>query len=101
MCVLSMVMDHYGDKWQTLAEEIQKQVSFTLSTPVPFPIPESVKLPRRITDEEIDELHRWIERAREYDKKYDQEECEMAEKKEKLFKLAEELGIREKVQFLE
>lgn len=88
MCMVSMIMDHYWDKWQ------QPQY-------VPVPVvhhaifPGSLApLPKVPIQEEIDEFHRLLRRAREYDAKHNQPDCELEEKKQKLLKLAEELGIK-------
>lgn len=76
MCVVSMVMDHYKDKWNTPKPPI-----------VPFIYP---KIP---SQDEIDEFRKLLERAREYDKKNNQPHCENDEKKALLKKLASEWGI--------
>jgi hypothetical protein len=46
-----------------------------------------------IPQEDIDEFYRLLERAREYDKRHNEPECELEEKKARLIKLADELGI--------
>ncbi len=81
MCVMSMVMDHYSDKWQ--------RVTLPL-TPVPSPlvIPASP-----ITPQEVDEFRQLLERAREYDRKHGEPECELQEKRDRIKKLADELGV--------
>ncbi len=66
MCVYSMVVDHYYDKW-----------SFS-------------EIPSRA---EIADFHKLLERARDYDKKNNEPACESDEKKAKLQRLADELGI--------
>lgn len=45
------------------------------------------------TKEEIEEFRRLLERAREYDKKNDEPDCEKEEKKQKLMQLAKQLNI--------
>lgn len=99
MCVMSMVMDHYYDRWwprrvEPLSPYIQPVMPFPIA-PVPmtpFPsIPEPAPL---ITQEELNEFRQLLERAREYDRKHNQPDCELDEKKEKLQKLAEELGVK-------
>jgi hypothetical protein len=77
-----MIMDHYTDKW------------IPLTRPYAFDYPPIVPPPSApITDEEIQEFRRLLERAREYDRRNNEPDCEMEEKKQKLLKLAEELGI--------
>ena len=87
MCVVSMVFDHYYDKWNPLR---------------PFPgginpdyLPKEV-LPKEpaISDEEIREFRKLLDRARKYDKEHNQPDCELLEKQAKLTKLAEELGVK-------
>lgn len=78
MCAVSMIADHYHDKW-----------SQPPYIPNAFPyLP--IVMP---TAAEIAEFHKLLDRAREYDKKYNQPDCELEEKKQKLTKLAKELGI--------
>lgn len=70
MCVYSMIADHYIDKW----------------TPIAPPI-------RPITQEEIDEFKKLLDRAREYDRKNKQPDCELEDKKKKIKELADQLGV--------
>ena len=91
MCVVSMVMDHYWDKWN------QPPYQQPLPAPVnPFQSPPYIPLPQpqRIpTPEEIEEFRKLIERARDYDKRNKEPDCEMDEKKKLLKQLAEKLGV--------
>lgn len=80
MCVVSMIMDHQYDKWHT----------YLPLNPLVQPV-DGVK--KDITQEEIDEFHRLLERAREYDKRNNEPNCELSEKKQKLLDLAKELGV--------
>jgi hypothetical protein len=80
---MSMVMDHKYDEW------IQRY-PFQITPVVTHPV---VPLPALPTQQEIDEFRRLLDRAREYDKKNNEPNCEMEEKRNKLKKLAEELGI--------
>jgi hypothetical protein len=92
MCVVSMVMDHYWDKWEPI-----RRVPYVVPDEyIPFVGPATPPLP--ITPEEIEEFRRLLERAREYDKKNNEPDCELQEKRERLQKLAEELGV--KIDFL-
>ena len=77
-----MIMDHYGDKWG------YKPQSLPPFTPMP-PI---------ITPEEIEEFRKLLERAREYDKKNNEPDCEIAEKRDRIKALADNLGV--KIDFL-
>ena len=51
---------------------------------VPAPLP---------TPAEIDEFRRLLDRAREYDRKNNEPDCETAEKRKKLKDLADALGV--------
>lgn len=93
MCVVSMVTDHFLDKWKD-------------RQPLPFyPQPLLPILPEKavddifpprvpaITPEEIAEFRKLLERAREYDAKHNEPDCELEEKKTQLQNLAKELGV--------
>lgn len=87
MCVVSNHYDYYYDKWKKYEPfewppHIEPLTPLTPYTPRKF-----------VTQEDIDEFHKLLDRAREYDKKHNQPDCELEEKKEKLRKLAKELGI--------
>lgn len=77
MCSVSMIMDHYWEKWQPHKDYI-------------FPLPPLVS---PITWDEIQEFRRLLERAREYDRKHNQPDCELEEKRQRLKNLAAELGV--------
>ncbi len=84
MCVFSMIADHYDDKWRKKLDRIK-----TLPVVFPLPVPPTPQIPQ--TD--LDEFYKLLERAREYDKKNNQPDCELTEKKEKLKELARQLGV--------
>lgn len=86
MCVVSMILDHYRDEWRR--RYIPQPI-----LPMPginYPIPVS---PRGPTQEEVDEFRRLLDRAREYDKRNNEPDCEMDDKKRQLKELAEKLGV--------
>lgn len=83
MCVVSMVMDHYGDKWNKRLNEQGPFQDLPTWTP-------SVVLP---SQSEIDEFRSLLQRAREYDKRHNEPNCELAEKKAKILDLAKQLGV--------
>lgn len=78
MCVVSMVSDYYREQWEPR----------TQPTWVPTIIGEPA-----VTDAEIREFRKLLERAREYDRRTGQPDCELAEKKAALKAIAEKLGI--------
>jgi hypothetical protein len=102
MCTVSMIMDHYRDRWAPLVPPTEPQI--TIWPPAP---PEAQKTPEEmqralaglrskepvITDAEISEFRALLKRAREYDKRMNQPDCEMDEKRAALKAIAAALGI--------
>lgn len=90
MCTVSMVMDHKWDEWN-------RRYPTPTAPPVvppwitPFAPPVIAPMP---TQEEIAEFRRLLERAREYDKRNGEPDCELQEKRDRLKKLADELGVK-------
>lgn len=74
MCTVSMIYDHFHDKWNEWRT-------------APSPAAPA------ITPEEIEEFRRLLERAREYDRRHGQPDCELEEKRRRLKDLAKELGV--------
>src|SRR5262245_66368502 len=94
MCFVSVVMQQKYDEWYKRYWPNGWQGNQPPALPNPFigpapayPQPPHVPMPTQI---EIDEFRRLLERAREYDKKYNQPDCEMDEKRDKLKALAKE-----------
>jgi hypothetical protein len=88
MCVMSMIMDHYGDKWQPLVPP----ATYPVSVPWPVVLPATAPVPL-VSPEEVAEFRRLLERAREYDRRNNEPDCELAEKRERVKDLARQLGI--------
>ncbi len=86
MCVVSMVMEHKFNEWQ------QRFYPVYVPAQPPYPLvpPPSPPMP---TQEEVDEFRRLLERAREYDRKNGEPDCELVEKRQKLQDMADSLGI--------
>ena len=79
MCAVSMIMDHFGDKWQYYKQDdrawwVNRLRDSTLQA-------------------DIDEFRKLLERAREYDRKHNQPDCELQEKRQRILDLAKELGV--------
>lgn len=89
MCVYSMIMDHYWDKWKMPQQPVTTPQPLPTIYPYAFPTPPQPI----ITPAEIEEFKKLLERAREYDKKHGQPDCELEEKRRKLKDLAETLGV--------
>lgn len=77
MCVVSMIFDHYHDKWFPLVPLVPQ-----------YPLPQPA-----VTPEEVAEFRRLLDRAREYDRRNNEPDCELLEKKRKLKELADVLGV--------
>lgn len=75
MCVVSMVIDWKYQDWD-------RRYPTAPFYPVPLPTPH-----------EIEEFRKLLDRAREYDKRMNQSDCESEEKRQKLLAIAKELGI--------
>lgn len=113
MCVVSMVMDHHLDKWKDrfpwtqpwrnpiAPQPFQPYPDDTRVDPSPL---ETFKIEGVVTNKdlkkELEELKKefqdfkkLMEKAIEYDKRTNQPNCEDANKKELIKKIAEALGI--------
>lgn len=103
MCVVSMIMDHYGDEWDRRPNWYPVSPVWPAEPADLQKIMDQLNEPKvkPITDEEIEEFRRLLARAREYDKRNNEPNCEMEEKKQKLRALAKELGIADKLAFLD
>lgn len=81
MCVVSMVMEHKTLEWSERYRLGPSQGP--LQDPfVPLPTPQ-----------EIEEFRKLLERAREYDRKHHEPDCELESKRQRLRDLAKELGV--------
>ncbi len=80
MCVQSMIIDHFDDSWS-------KKLQGPQIVPYKYPVVPS------ITPEEVEEFRRLLERAKEYDKRNNEPDCEMESKKKRILELAKELGV--------
>ena len=92
MCVVSMVGDHYSEKWRL----IDRRIFYPLTPPLTRP-PE-VYPP--ITREEVDQLRAEVaemvalmKRAKKYDEQNGEPECEMDEKLRVLRAVAKLVGV--------
>lgn len=78
MCTVSMIMDHYREKWEPY---LPYQPNPWVPNP---PVP---------THEEVEEFRRLLDRARDYDRRHNEPNCELAEKRRVLKEIADQLGI--------
>lgn len=101
MCVVSMIMDHYGDKWGPYVPPQPKHPQpYPVYPPVPEPDPTDGWTRVTPTKEEFDELKRDLEemkellkRAKIYDEENNEPDCEAAEKVALIRRLAELVGL--------
>lgn len=83
MCVYSMIVDHYRDKW--IPGWPQPSTPWIPSYPPP-PKPADI-------DKQMEEFKKLLERAKEYDKRNNEPDCDLESKKEALRELAKHWGI--------
>ena len=103
MCVVSMVGDHYNDKWKDLYNQQP-----TITQPIPVypsvitvgdntPIGTNNIFPTReefdALKKEVEEMKKLLIKAKIYDEKNNEPNCEMEEKITLLKKVAELVGI--------
>lgn len=92
MCTVSMIGDHYADKWRPVPQNPPYQPTVIPTSPIYLPPP--------ITREEFDALKRDVEemklllkRAKQYDADHGEPDCEMDEKLVILRRVAEMVGV--------
>lgn len=101
MCVVSMVMDHYREKWEPLLPQTPWPLAPNIPDPYRQADPDEVRKaleqfgPKQpaITKEEVEEFRRLLERAREYDKRNQEPDCELDEKRQAIKDIAKQLGV--------
>lgn len=93
MCAVSAVMDHYHDSWY-------KRIVPTPYIPSDMIEPYPINIEPPITDQEIRDFRDLYNRMKEYDAKTGQPDCELESKKQAVLDLAEQLGIKDKINFL-
>lgn len=91
MCVVSMVGDHYRDVWTAPRDGWHIPVQ---------PLPGPIILPSPISREEFDalkkevlEMKALLKRAKDYDERNNEPECEVDEKMDLLRRVAKLVGV--------
>lgn len=99
MCVYSMIMNYFHQKWRyylippyvfpmpidpTITEDIKPSLPYSPITP---------GLPKQLTEEEVEDLRQLLEKANKYNKETGQHDYENETKKKQLKDLAKQLGI--------
>jgi hypothetical protein len=85
MCAVSAVGDHYSDKWQ----QFDLQRIFTYAPNQPTISREEFDALRR----DVEEMKALLKRAKEYDERTGQPNCEMEDKVALLRKVAKAVGV--------
>lgn len=103
MCVYSMIEDHYLDKWRNPPYQWPKYPYIPPVEPEEDAAKQAAQRamleelsrqkPKLPTQEEIDEFRKLLERAREYDKRMNQPDCENDDKRKALKDIASHWGI--------
>lgn len=95
MCVVSMVGDHFNDKWKDPLNPYYPQIQKITNDSIDFE-----SLLKTVTrsefdalKKEVEEMKKLLERALEYDKRNNEPNCEMEEKVALLKKVAEAVGV--------
>lgn len=94
MCVFSMLVDHYHDKW------VQPQAPYTTPNQpfnpyvlptIPYVLP-TIPSPIIPTPEDIKNFWELLRKAKEYDEKNNQKDCQDENKLRRIKELLEKLG---------
>lgn len=85
MCVVSMIGDHYNDKWK----DQPWNNPYNAGKWVPLATQQQIDELRK----EVEEMKELLKKAKIYDEENDQKDCEMDEKVELLKRVAELVGV--------
>jgi hypothetical protein len=94
VCVYSLIADHTIDKWTN--PPYWQPVSAPSGVPIPnivFHYPLDPILPSPLTQEEVNDLRKLLERAKKYDQETGQKDYELEDKKNLLKELAKQMGV--------
>lgn len=97
MCVVSMITDHYRDKWKPLCQDtgwastIDVAPYIRPNKTVPFTPAEKSELDA--LRKEVEEMKALLKKAKVYDKRTGQADCEMDDKVAFVKKVAEAVGV--------
>ena len=97
MCTMSMVGDHYRDMWQPKPwYPLIPQVPAAPMPQAPITITMSPEISRAEFEDlkrQVAEMKELLRRAKEYDERNGEPECEMAEKMDLLRRVAKMVGV--------
>lgn len=96
MCVVSMVGDHYNDKWQYLRSyTFPRPNTITVTSENVFNDFSEIVSKQQFDElkKEVEELKKLLKRAKEYDEKNNEPNCEIEDKMKFLKAVAKLVGI--------
>jgi len=93
MCVVSMVGDHFNQKWDDYFPKPQPLTPWPMPINQHWPTLPPTREEFNALKKEVEEMKALLIKAKEYDEKHGEPECEVEEKMEKLRKIAELVGI--------
>lgn len=88
MCTMSMIGDYYSEKWRTLPYQTIPNTTPIFGTQPAISREEFEQLKREVAD-----MKELLKRAKAYDEKNGEPDCEMDEKMAVLRKVAEMVGV--------
>lgn len=88
MCVVSMIMEHYNDKWKRYTGPV-----LPMPAPPVYPPIGPIVIQPNISQAEVDEFRELLDRARKYDREHNEPDCEMQDKVDALLAVAKALGV--------
>jgi hypothetical protein len=89
-----MIIDHIYEKWQPIPMPVWTPALPAQPVPMPaYPPAQPYVAPKLPTHEEVDDFRRLYERAKEYDRRTGQPDCELEQKRKLIKELAERLGV--------
>lgn len=91
MCVVSMVGDHYADKWREWGQPVIPIWPPQPFMPTPSPVIDPVDFEKLKQD--VLEMKELLKKAKAYDEAKGEPDCEIAEKLAILRKVAELVGV--------
>jgi hypothetical protein len=89
MCVVSMVMDDFGQDWQ---KRYPPEPLIPLQEPTPYQM--EIEGLRQQFKEQVEILERLIKRAKQYDIDNNEPDCEIEDKKKTLQDIADKFGVK-------
>ena len=97
MCVVSMVGDHYRDKWWPQQPNFPTQPFTSPTIPIDWELLLKKPAPTReefdVLKKEVEELKSLSKRAKEYDEKNNEPNCEIEDKMKFLREVAKLVGV--------